>query len=73
MVLCYKGFFLRTDSTRVSDEAAISSKEYIVKNYGDAYAAETVTEKKKDQKIQDAHEAIRPTDIKCLARLLLQC
>ncbi len=55
--------YLRTDSTRVSDEAAISSKEYIVKNYGDAYAAETVTEKKKDQKIQDAHEAIRPTDI----------
>ncbi len=55
--------YLRTDSTRVSDEAAASSKEYIAKNYGDAYAAETVAERKKDQKIQDAHEAIRPTDI----------
>lgn len=55
--------YLRTDSTRVSDEAVAASKEYIVKNYGAEYAAETVLEKKKEQKIQDAHEAIRPTDI----------
>ncbi|MBO5145823.1 MAG: type I DNA topoisomerase [Lachnospiraceae bacterium] len=55
--------YLRTDSTRVSDEAVAVSKEYIVKNYGAEYAAETVLEKKKEQKIQDAHEAIRPTDI----------
>ncbi|MDE7415770.1 MAG: type I DNA topoisomerase [Lachnospiraceae bacterium] len=55
--------YLRTDSTRVSDEAVAASKEYISKNYGDQYAAEVVTEKKKEQKIQDAHEAIRPTDI----------
>ncbi|MDE7203132.1 MAG: type I DNA topoisomerase [Lachnospiraceae bacterium] len=55
--------YLRTDSTRVSDEAVAASKEYISKNYGDQYAAEIVTEKKKEQKIQDAHEAIRPTDI----------
>lgn len=55
--------YLRTDSTRVSDEAVAASKEYIVKNYGTDYAAEVVTEKKKEQKIQDAHEAIRPTDI----------
>ena len=40
-----------------------ASREYISRNYGDQYAAEVVTEKKKDQKIQDAHEAIRPTDI----------
>ncbi|MBO5030691.1 MAG: type I DNA topoisomerase [Lachnospiraceae bacterium] len=55
--------YLRTDSTRVSDEAVAASKEYIIKNYGAEYAAETVLEKKKEQKIQDAHEAIRPTDI----------
>jgi len=55
--------YLRTDSTRVSDEAVTASKEYITKNYGAEYAAEAVTEKKKEQKIQDAHEAIRPTDI----------
>lgn len=55
--------YLRTDSTRVSDEAVAVSKEYITKNYGEEYAAEVVAEKKKEQKIQDAHEAIRPTDI----------
>jgi DNA topoisomerase-1 len=55
--------YLRTDSTRVSDEAITSSKEYITENYGEEYAAKVSTEKKSDQKIQDAHEAIRPTDI----------
>ncbi len=55
--------YLRTDSTRVSDEAVTASREYIARNYGEQYAAEVVAEKKKDQKIQDAHEAIRPTDI----------
>lgn len=55
--------YLRTDSTRVSDEAIESSKKYITANYGVEYAAADVNEKKKEQKIQDAHEAIRPTDI----------
>ena len=55
--------YLRTDSTRVSDEAATRAEEYITKNYGEKYAAEAVTSKKTEQKIQDAHEAIRPTDI----------
>ena len=55
--------YLRTDSTRVSDEAVVAAKEYIMKNYGAEYAAAETTEKKKEQKIQDAHEAIRPTDI----------
>lgn len=55
--------YLRTDSTRVSDEAVAASKAYITENYGAEYAAEVVAEKKKEQKIQDAHEAIRPTDI----------
>ena len=55
--------YLRTDSTRVSEEAEALSKEYIEKEYGPEYAATAVKEKKTDKKIQDAHEAIRPTDI----------
>lgn len=55
--------YLRTDSTRVSEEAAQMAKEYITKTYGSEYAAGSGTEKKNGQKIQDAHEAIRPTDI----------
>ena len=55
--------YLRTDSTRISDEAVESSKKYITSAYGAQYAAVEVREKKKEQKIQDAHEAIRPTDI----------
>jgi len=55
--------YLRTDSTRVSAEAEQMARAYIVKHHGEKYAAETVTVKKNEQKIQDAHEAIRPTDI----------
>ena len=55
--------YLRTDSTRVSAEAEQMAKEYITKLYGEDYAADSVGEKKSAQKIQDAHEAIRPTDI----------
>lgn len=55
--------YLRTDSTRVSREAEIMAEEYIRKNYGDAYAAGSSTPVKNDKKIQDAHEAIRPTDL----------
>ena len=54
--------YLRTDSTRVSEEAERMAEEYIVSKYGEEYAAKG-TEKKNNQKIQDAHEAIRPTDI----------
>ncbi len=55
--------YLRTDSTRVSEEADSSARQYIEKTYGNAYIAEAVSEKKSSRKIQDAHEAIRPTDI----------
>ena len=55
--------YLRTDSTRVSAEAEAMAEEYIKKNYGDKYAAGKSPEAKSDKKIQDAHEAIRPTDI----------
>ena len=55
--------YLRTDSTRVSEEAEVMAKEYIEKQYGEKYAAGTQRQKDSKQKIQDAHEAIRPTDI----------
>ena len=54
--------YLRTDSTRVADEAKVSSREYISENYGDNYIPKEINAKKDDKKIQDAHEAIRPTD-----------
>ena len=55
--------YLRTDSTRVSEEAEAAAESFITEKYGREYTAETTQEKKKTQKIQDAHEAIRPTDI----------
>ena len=55
--------YLRTDSTRVADEAKVSSREYISQNYGGKYIPEEANAKKDDKKIQDAHEAIRPTDL----------
>lgn len=55
--------YLRTDSTRVADEAKVASKDYISENYGEKYLPQSSNAKKDDKKIQDAHEAIRPTDI----------
>ncbi len=55
--------YLRTDSTRVSDEAAKAAGAFIADRYGEAYMGETEQEHKSGGKIQDAHEAIRPTQI----------
>ncbi len=55
--------YLRTDSTRVSAEAEAAAEEYIKDTFGEEYAAGGGNEKKNEQKIQDAHEAIRPTQI----------
>ena len=55
--------YLRTDSTRISDEADASARAYVEENYGKEYVSAAVHEKKSGKKIQDAHEAIRPTDI----------
>lgn len=54
--------YMRTDSVRVSNLARANAKEYIIKKFGDKYSANNIfSNKKKD--IQDAHEAIRPSDI----------
>lgn len=55
--------YLRTDSIRISDEAKAAAREYIVKNYGEAYITAKTSEHTSGKRIQDAHEAIRPTDL----------
>ena len=55
--------YLRTDSTRISEEADAAARAYITENYGAEYSAAGEANKKTEKKIQDAHEAIRPTDI----------
>lgn len=54
--------YLRTDSTRISEEAEQNAKVYITDKYGADYIG-SFDKKNKGKKIQDAHEAIRPTDI----------
>ena len=55
--------YLRTDSIRISEEADSAARAYIGDNYGEQYVSHFEKVVKKGQKIQDAHEAIRPTDI----------
>lgn len=54
--------YLRTDSVRISNEARAAAAEFITEHYGKEYLGNNIyTNKKKD--IQDAHEAIRPSNI----------
>jgi DNA topoisomerase-1 len=60
--------YMRTDSVRVSDQAKNEAKKYIEKNYGNNFAKPTQNSNKKENKIknnkiQDAHESIRPTSL----------
>lgn len=55
--------YLRTDSTRIAEEADAAAREYVKEVYGESYVAQAEIKKKGSPKIQDAHEAIRPTDI----------
>ncbi len=55
--------YLRTDSTRISEEADATARAYIAERYGADFVAQAEIKEKKNQKIQDAHEAIRPTNI----------
>lgn len=54
--------YMRTDSTRLSDEFITSCKNFIIKTYGNEYCGNHVVAKK-GKNIQDAHEAIRPSKI----------
>jgi DNA topoisomerase I len=55
--------YMRTDSTRLSDEAKLAAKDFILNKYGDKYynAQAAVSKKKGKGNVQDAHEAIRPS------------
>lgn len=53
--------YMRTDSTRISDVAAEEAKTFIQETYGADYIATTKKSEKKSDKVQDAHEAIRPS------------
>ena len=55
--------YLRTDSTRVSEEAQASAAAYITEQFGEDYLLRREKSTKSEGKIQDAHEAIRPTDL----------
>ena len=56
--------YLRTDSTRVAAEADLAAREFIDKNYGAEYVASAnIGTKNENTNVQDAHEAIRPTDV----------
>lgn len=58
--------YLRTDSTRIADEAKDMAFDFIKNNYGEDYLLSKVKNGNDGKKIQDAHEAIRPTDISLL-------
>ncbi len=55
--------YLRTDSTRVADEADRSAKDYLAAHFGNDYVGAAAQKPAQGGNIQDAHEAIRPTDI----------
>lgn len=54
--------YMRTDSTRLSDEFVEKAKTYIIDKYGEKYY-KGIKKAQKSKNVQDAHEAIRPTDI----------
>ena len=58
--------YLRTDSVRVSEEAQAMAESYIKEAFGEEYIGSGSTGKKGNNNVQDAHEAIRPTDITLL-------
>ncbi|MBQ3437332.1 MAG: type I DNA topoisomerase [Fusobacterium sp.] len=64
--------YMRTDSIRISDEAKEMTKDYIIKKLGKEYVGSDSKVKKSSQKIQDAHEAIRPTNINFEPESLMQ-
>ena len=55
--------YLRTDSVRISEEADAMARKFVEETYGKEYISTVVPQKQNAGKIQDAHEAIRPSDI----------
>ena len=55
--------YIRTDSLRISDDAAETARSYIKENYGESFCPPTRRYYKTKKGAQDAHEAIRPTNV----------
>lgn len=55
--------YLRTDSTRIAAEADAAARDFVGKSYGPEYVSKNVVTKTNNNNVQDAHEAIRPTDV----------
>lgn len=55
--------YMRTDSTRMADEAIAEVRKYILSRYGEKFVPESPNVYKGKKSAQDAHEAIRPTDV----------
>ena len=55
--------YLRTDSTRISEEADAAARGFIADNYGKEFLGAALQAQNGKQRIQDAHEAVRPTDV----------
>ncbi|HET6863563.1 MAG TPA: type I DNA topoisomerase [Pyrinomonadaceae bacterium] len=55
--------YMRTDSTRVSEAALAEVRDFIGKQYGDRYLPEKAVHYRSKKDAQDAHEAIRPTEV----------
>jgi len=55
--------YIRTDSVRVSDDAKKEAAQYIEEKFGKQYINSEVRQQKTGKKVQDAHEAIRPTSV----------
>ena len=62
--------YMRTDSTRLSEEAVAQIREYIYNNYGKEYLPKEPRLFKKGKASQDAHEAIRPTSVKLTPKVV---
>lgn len=56
--------YMRTDSTRIADEALVAARDYIANAYGLEYLPQQARIYKTKKSAQDAHEAIRPTSMK---------
>ncbi|QAT40190.1 type I DNA topoisomerase [Clostridium sp. JN-9] len=64
--------YMRTDSVRISSEAQEIAKEFIGNEYGKEYVPESPRIYKSKKNIQDAHEAIRPTNIEITPKIAKQ-
>lgn len=58
--------YMRTDSLRISDEAKIAAFDFVKTTYGDEYAPDAPRTYKTKKSAQDAHEAIRPSNVALL-------